>query len=143
MTSEWKRREAGYSDLQGVCPYVDWALGSGSRGFFPHTQKLRVPVMLRLDRMLPRDFASGDSFFPDARGRALWRNEVRVPAIYTQPDWSTRSRIVCTAVVTRWFFRILEERKDIRARILRITLGLPLREDSLPLYQAWNGEGAR
>lgn len=142
MPSQWSLIDPGYSRIQGVCPYVDWALGSGEASFFPN-QDRRVPVILRLNRISPREFASGDSFISDTKLRALWRHRVRIPAIYTQPEWRKRPRIVCTASVTRWFFHVLDEHENIRSLVIRITLGLPLRGDSLPPFRDDDGETAR
>ena len=149
MAIEWKEVTSGYSRLQGVCPFVDWSLGSENSGFFPMDESLpegqepRLPVMLRLKGLSPARFASGDDFFDAADQRRRWRARVRVPALYTEPAMEGRTRIVCTALVTRWFFQELERNDRLLAAVIRVTLGLPLRDDSLPEIANDDGEAAR
>lgn len=149
MAIEWTKREAAYAEIMALCPFIDWALGAGSAGFFPADQQLldaqdqRLPVMLRLKGMLPAEFASGRAFFPDSAGQERWRRRVRVPALYAEGDMKGRTRIVCTAMVTRWFFEELVRNRALRAAVIRVTIGLPLRNESLPEYKTETGEAAR
>jgi len=149
MASEWTTREAAYAEIMALCPFIDWALGAGSAGFFPADQQQldaqdqRLPVMLRLKGMLPAEFASGRAFFSDSAGQARWRRLVHVPALYTEGDMKGRTRIVCTAMVTRWFFEELTRNRALRAAVIRVTLGLPLRNESLPAFKTETGEAAR
>jgi hypothetical protein len=148
MASEWTRRAPAYAEIMALCPFIDWALGAGSAGFFPADQQLieerdrRLPVMIRLKGMLPAEFASGRAFFPDGAGQERWRRRVHVPALYTEGDMNGRTRIVCTATVTRWFFEELARNRALRAAVIRVTLGLPLRNESLPAFKNVPDEAA-
>jgi hypothetical protein len=139
MTIEWTVTEGGYSGIKGVCPFVDWALGTEHSTFFPtdhgapkDTGERRLPVMLRLDDITPAEFADGTRFFSNADDVARWRQRVRVSALYTAPAMRTRKRFACTALVTRWFFEELGRNEALLRAVARVTLGLPLREESLP-----------
>ena len=149
MASEWTTRAPAYAEIMALCPFIDWALGAGSAGFFPadqqalDAQEQRLPVMLRLKGMLPAEFASGRAFFSDSAGQRRWQQRVRVPALYTESNMKGRTRIVCTAMVTRWFFEELTRNRALRAAVIRVTIGLPLRNESLPALKTETGEAAR
>ena len=140
MATKWSESQPVYAGIESICPFLERALGDGQADFFPaghteDTQKRRFPIMVRLKELTPRRFAAGDSFFSDPRELARWRARVLVPALYTEGDMKGRTRLVCTALVTRWFFDTVKTNKALRDAIIRITLALPLRDESLPVYK--------
>jgi hypothetical protein len=149
MAIEWSKRDPGYAGMRGMCPFVDRALDPSNPSFFPHgahgpeagEDLRRMPVMLRLDAMTPAAFAEGRRFFSRPEDLARWRRSVRVPRLYTEGNQKGRTRIVCTAMVTRWFLEEIGRNAALRAAVVRVTLGLPLRAECLPPHEK-GSEGA-
>jgi hypothetical protein len=149
MAIKWTQSEAGDAEILAICPMIGAALGAAARsrvqrGEAHGKQRHRpFPVMIRLKEMLPAAFQSGDAFFQDAGARARWRRRVKVPAIYTQGDMRERTRIVCTAWVTRWFFRQLAVNAALRAAVIRVTPDVPTCDHAWPELEIDFDETAR
>lgn len=148
MAIEWTQSKADDAELRAVCPFIHAVRdaagpqlhGRGAAGAQPRPRPF--PVMIRLRKMLPAEFQSGDAFYEDAGARERWRRRVKVPALYTQGDMRGRTRIVCTAWVTRWFFEQLAANPALRAAVVRVTPDVPLGSDSLPPFED-DRDGAR
>lgn len=149
MAIKWTQSEAGDAEILAICPMIGAVLGGAARAHVPTGEwrgKHRhrpFPVMIRLKEMLPAAFQSGDAFFKDAGARARWRRRVKVPAIYTEGDMRGRTRIVCTAWVTRWFFRQLAANPALRAAVIRVTPDVPTCDHAWPDLEIEFDETAR
>ena len=148
MALEWTQSKADDAELRAVCPFIHSVLDvsgrqASRRGEAGVPRRPRpFPVMIRLKEMLPAAFQSGDAFYKDAGARARWQRRVKVPAIYTQGDMRGRTRIVCTAWVTRWFFEQLASNAALRAAVVRVTPDAPLGSESMPPFEDERGEAA-
>jgi hypothetical protein len=140
MAIEWTQSEAGDAELLAICPFVHSILGAGnkrpSRRIEAGAQERPrpFPVMIRLREMLPAEFASGHAFFGDPKAQARWRRRVKVPAIYTDGNMRGRTRIVCTAWVTRWFFEQLASNAGLRGAVIRVTPDVPPGSRAMPPF---------
>ncbi len=108
MAFEWTQSKADEAQLRAICPFIHSILDLGGgrasrRGSGPGRPK-PFPVMIRLKEILPAEFQEGSAFFKEKGARQRWQRRVKVPALYTKGDMRGRTRIVCTAWVTRWFF---------------------------------------
>ena len=149
MPLEWTQSKADDAELRAVCPFIHSVLDLSGRQAFRRGEAgaprrpRPFPVMIRLKEMLPAAFQSGDAFYKDAAARERWRRRVKVPAIYTRGDMRGRTRIVCTAWVTRWFFEQLASNAALRAAVVRVTPDAPLGSESMPPFEDGRGEAAR
>jgi hypothetical protein len=138
MAIEWTQSAAGDAEILAICPLIGSVLGSGPHPHLQHgegrgRQRHRpFPVMIRLREMLPAEFQSGDAFYKEPGARARWRRRVKVPALYTEGNMRGRTRIVCTAWVTRWFFRQLVANAALRAAVIRVTPDVPTCDHAWP-----------
>lgn len=149
MAIQWTTSEAGDAEILAICPTIGAVLGAGAR---PHLQRGEArgkqhhapfPVMIRLKEMRPAEFQSGDAFFTEPGARARWRRRVKVPALYTEGNMRGRTRIVCTAWVTRWFFRQLVANAALRAAVIRVTPDVPTCSHAWPELETVFDETAR
>lgn len=131
MPPEWTQTGPGYCSIPGLDPYVTWALGEGRGYFFRAGQEQWMPVLLQLKTISAADFAAGRPFIDDEDERLLWRQSVRVPAIYLAHETHPERGTYLTALVTVEFFNFLERNKRLRTCVPRVTLGLPLDRVSL------------
>lgn len=148
MSIQWTESKADDAELRAVCPFIHSVLDVAGRQPFgredagAHRRTPPFPVMIRLREMLPAAFQSGDAFYKEPAARARWRRRVNVPAIYTQGDMRGRTRIVCTAWVTRWFFEQLASNAALRAAVIRVTPDVPLGREALPPFEDGRDEAA-
>lgn len=142
MASEWQIREPRWSRVPGIDPSVEWILDDGATYFYPsENQQQWFPIIVQFqkDKQLSEaEFETGKHFVDEG-----WRVTVRVPRLHTA-DVSGSEVSFCTAVVRRDFFdRMLNLWKTdakfvetYKEYIARISIGLPLDEESLPLTQS-------
>mgnify|MGYP000865275062 FL=1 len=90
--------------------------------------------MIRLRDMLPAEFQEGSAFFKEKGARQRWKRRVKVPALYTDGDMRGRTRIVCTAWVTRWFFEQIASNAALRAAVIRVTPDAPMNSEAMPPF---------
>ena len=139
MAFEWTQSKADDAQLRAICPFIHTVLDAGggraSRpGGGPGRPK-PFPVMIRLKEMLPAEFQEGGAFFKEKGGRQRWQRRVKVPALYTDGDMRGRTRIVCTAWVTRWFFEQLASNAALRAAVIRVTPDVPMNSEAMPPFE--------
>lgn len=154
MAFEWTQSEADDAALRAICPFIHTVLGTGGggggaarrgearRGEAPGRPK-PFPVMIRLRDMLPAEFQQGRAFYEDKEAQRRWKRRVKVPALYTKGDMRGRTRIVCTAWVTHWFFEQLATNAALRAAVIRVTPDVPMNGEAMPPFESEAREAAR
>ena len=90
-----------------------------------------MPVLLRLNDVSARDFASG-AFIEDTKRRKRWQDTVRVSPLYTESSAAADAAPYCTTMVREEFFDMVRLDERVRAVVDDVTLGLPLDAESLP-----------
>lgn len=144
MPPRWKRAEPLYANIPAVDANVDWALGPGRAHFFRRGRQDRwMPVLVRLAGTTVRDFAEGKGFIEDARSLGLWQESVRVDSLYFGRDDDSAEIGFFTAMVRQGFFEFLRRNSDLRKFVVGVTLGLPLKAESLPNKGAVPAEGTK
>ena len=140
MSSGWDTDvvHSDFLSIPGIDPAVEWALGEGRSYFFPSEQQQQwMPILIHMKESVSADeFASGE-LFVDGNLLDKWRSCVRVPRLHTG------RHLFCTALVTRDFFELpaimwndVKLQANYRRFILRVTLGLPIDDDALPVMQS-------
>jgi hypothetical protein len=126
----WAKVPSPYCSIPGLDPYVDWVLRSGEALFFASGQR-RMPILfqLRLRGISVRDFLSGRGFIDEER-RALWREAIGSPVFDNRPAELLPDVGYGTTFVTSDFFEFLRD-AGLQEIFPRVTLGLPLRTESL------------
>lgn len=143
MSSEWfKEDELTLASALGVDPDVEWAL-SGEEGLdylFPAEGLRWMPVVVEFktgSSLSLDDFRDGT----EIAGEQLeqWRKSVRALRLHTIEQHRDKPLRFCTALVTRDFFQLVWNlwkqggtKSNYFQQVDRVTLGLPLEEDSLP-----------
>jgi hypothetical protein len=140
MASEWQTVEPRWSRVPGIDPSVEWILDEGATYFYPsENQQQWFPIVVLFKKELREDdFASGERFVDGG-----WKTTVRVPRLHLAKA-ADKPVSFCTALVTRDFFdRMLKlwetDPKFVATYpdyIARISIGLPLDDESLPLTQS-------
>ena len=130
--------ERGLSSVPGVDPAVEWALGEGADYFFPSDdQQLWVPILVQLKQDVgEKEFESGSLLRVKD-----WSDFVRLSSAQAKSFTDSRTRFISAFVKRTFFNRLWDLWKDEEFRTLyekyvaRITIGLPLDDDSMPLTQ--------
>lgn len=131
MTVEWNTVEARYPAVSRLDPYVEWSLGPGRPHYFlPGRQAYWVPILLRLEGIKPRDFADGTDFI-GSTFVADWRKSLRIAQPYLKRE---EANGYVSALASEKFFEAMQANPKVRELARRVALGLPLTQDSLPLY---------
>jgi len=112
-------------------PYIDWALGPGRSYYFnPEQPSDWIPVLIMLNGIDAREFASGILFIDSEEDQKKWQHLVRVPSLYTESPAADFASPYCTAMVLEDFFSILKKNAKLRSLINDISLGLPLDQET-------------
>ncbi len=139
--AEWSVRDAHYSRVAGVDPAIDWVLQEGAPGphyyFAPGYRTDWYSVVLLLNVSVA-SFAKGDPFIADSE-RDDWLASTRIPEFFINAPKGLEKLNFCSALVTRKFFWIMQQRSLVPKIIQRIELCLPLRARSLPVSQGRAG----
>jgi hypothetical protein len=138
MASGWVSVEPRFASLPGIDPAVEWALGEGADYFFPsEAQQEWVPILVQFKEGLSEtEFESGKHFL------TAWSNLVRVSSVHTANFVDKPVQFTAAFVKREFFQRLLdlwpnkEFQKAYDRYIARISLGLPLDDDSLPVRQS-------
>ena len=132
MSADEASDEKDRRQARGMDPSIGWALGPGKHRFLRYGgQQEWMPVLLRLNGIGARDFASG-AFFEDTKRRKRWQDSVRVSPLYTESPAAADAAPYCTAMVQEDFFDLVRRDERVRAVVDDVTLGLPLDAESLP-----------
>ena len=130
--SPWAWAERGFTQLPGIDPDLEWALGSGKQTFFsPGRQRRWISALVELQGISVRDFAAGTGFLDDGPSRAMWQASVRVLDLYDEGEPDRSDIAFCTAMVSQGFFEFLRRSESLRKIVIGLTLSLPLGSESL------------
>jgi hypothetical protein len=134
MSADWTYQDAGLATDPGIDSAIDWALGAGRGSFFgPGRQQDRIPIVVLLNGISASGFAQGDLFIETDDERISWRASVSVPAFYTDAPADPAPGLgYVTAMVRTNVPGLLQTNARLRGFIARISIGLPLGEESLP-----------
>src|SRR5262245_22245409 len=137
MSSEWSLEQLTHSSVMGVDPDVEWALKEGWDYLFPAEGLQWMPVVVEFkpeSSLSYEDFDDGKRIAPEHL--EIWKSSVRALRLHVLANSSERPMRLCTALVTREFFRLIWNEEKVRENyekhVSSVTLALPLDEDSLP-----------
>ena len=125
MASDWIETRSRYSDVPGVDPYIDLALGTPEGGFYAYERRQPwASVLLRLNGISASKFAGGE-FYHDPKWREWWKSLVHVPALYRHPAAGLGAQRSCTAYVRghEFFDELLARFRPLQQAVAQITFG--------------------
>lgn len=130
--SAWTWSEPRYTQVSGVDPELEWALGAGKDAFFASGRQQRwMPVVIELLGISIDEFAAGTGFLEDGPSRTMWQASVRVSPLYEAVEENPSEVAYCTAMVKPGFFEFLRRSESLSKVVAGVTLGLPLGAESL------------
>ena len=130
--ARWVTTDPTFSDVPGLDPELEWALGAGQQSFFAAGKQDRwMPVAIELQGISLEEFAAGTGFLDDGPSRTMWQASVRISPPYLPDAGNQTDTIFVTAMVTLGFFEFFKRNDKLREVVRNVVLGLPLGAESL------------